>query len=182
MKHQLSIAFILCSITIINHAMEIELSCSSHQQSRDPLIIQKFKHLREDLKKSNEIRRQNQLNTKKIITNRNQQTDIITYRKERTNYVEPPKPDYIYGSRIIDEEILFDGKKERIKAFLNIGFKVHQEEKDLAYLEWWERIPFDNMILLYCAAIKDQTIFSNLPHDVIKSIALSMAYATESLL
>jgi hypothetical protein len=70
-----------------------------------------------------------------------------------------------------------------IQQLHDLGYKPNANDKKIAFLEWWLRIPFDQMILLYYANKKETaTLIATLPHEIVLLIAQFMFATEKSLL
>jgi hypothetical protein len=70
-----------------------------------------------------------------------------------------------------------------IQQLYDLGYKPNANDKKIAFLEWWLRIPFDHMILLYYANKKETaTLIATLPHEIVLLIAQFMFATEKSLL
>jgi hypothetical protein len=89
----------------------------------------------------------------------------------------------VFGIVLIAPEhaVPFKDKKRCVQRLKALGFRPTEGDTKLAFLEWWERVPFNKMLFLYHAAIKDETNFAVLPRELIQLIALAMAQSEESL-
>lgn len=71
------------------------------------------------------------------------------------------------GITILSPHISFQEKSEIIQIMYPFGFTPTSNDTELAFLEWWERIPFDKIMLLYCAIRKNpESILCTLPDDL----------------
>ncbi len=80
-----------------------------------------------------------------------QRHDIITYVVENEDIKQISLSPF--NSIITSKDLSFQKKKETIRALTEMGFIINAEDREMALLEKWERIPFEKISLLNHIAI-----------------------------
>jgi hypothetical protein len=101
------------------------------------------------------------------------------------NYYYPNRPPFLgysaLGVTVIAPYLTLQRKSAAIEKALSRGLIPTIKDKELAYLEWWRRIPFQQIVSFQCLIQKNQTIFSTLPPELIDLISLLMATTEKPL-
>ncbi len=106
---------------------------------------------------------------------------LITTNKDFLNIRTNKNYSALGIATITPQNIPFPEQKEFIQKLFMLGFTPTPEDKGLAFLERWERISFDKMILLYGGQQSLTSVLWEFPHDLILLIAWHMCDLEESL-
>lgn len=167
----LSLFFLLPSIA---QCMERELSCN------EPIFIKKLKHKRNSLKNELEIEKEHFFMWNPI----DDQFESV-YKAKNSATLSKIIPLYSPSMRVkgysglgiitISPNISVQEKRDIIQELFTQGFTPTPKDKKLAFLELWERIPFDKIMLLLCASRKNpDSIFSTLPRDLFMFLIINL--------
>jgi hypothetical protein len=83
---------------------------------------------------------------------------------------------------ITRRDVLLSQKRDLIKELYNKGHKPTSADIRMAFLEWLERIPYDQAMHIYRALLCDESIIATLPIEVVNHIVMRMLQATSFLL
>ncbi|HEX4069078.1 MAG TPA: hypothetical protein VHX42_03195 [Candidatus Babeliales bacterium] len=84
------------------------------------------------------------------------------------------------GITVIAPHLTIEQKRTIMEKVIPNRLIPTEKDKELAYLEWWKRIPLQQIILLHCVTQKN-TIFFPLPSELIHLILIRMAQAEKPL-
>jgi hypothetical protein len=90
---------------------------------------------------------------------------IQLYRKEHI------KECSAFGITTIAHSLPVLEKRYIIQELCTLNFTPTPRDKELAFLEWWKRIPTDKLTLLYYASTRNLGVVPRLPQDLIVFIA-----------